>query len=864
MKSQYDFKSVENNKYKNKFTENIKNKEKSKNTFTIILPPPNITGKLHLGHAWNNTLQDIIIRRKKMLGFDVLFIPGIDHAGIATQNKIKEKLKKENFKEQDITKKIFLKYASIWKDKYTNKIHNQWNALGLFLNYEREKFTLDSDISELVEKVFIKLYHDGLIYRDYKIINWDPILKTTISNIEVNYKKIQDKLFYLKYFIISVENNIDNVFLEVATTRPETIFADQALMVHPQDFRYQHLIGKKVLVPDTKNIIPIISDTSVDMNFGSGVVKVTPSHDENDFKVGQKYGLKNILCIDSDGKMKKIAGKYENLDADNCRQKLISDLISKNLISKIENYQHDVGFSSISNAKIEPRLSLQWFLKTKDLTLLVLKKHQINFYPARFLKIFNNWLKNLKDWCISRQLWWGHPIPVWYKDNEIKVQKENPGKEFIKDSDVLDTWFSSSLWPLSTLNWNGDDKNLFQKHFPVDVLVTGYDILTFWVSKMILQSINLTKKIPFKNILLHGLIRDENGKKMSKSKGNVIDPMEIINQYGTDTLRWYLSTSVSNGSDLSFQKDKLLASRNFINKVWNISRFIKLNISSNILTEKNNTLFQEKILLLPEKVLLSQLSQLITKVNLLHEKYEFNIIGHLLYHFIWEDFSNWGLEFLKHFFKNKDNNLNTQKFVFYIWEQILKLLHPFIPFVTNNIYYELTKKSIINTNWPQINYNNKKDLVYFESIKNLIIRMRNFRKNYQVDKNDVFKLYIKTSQKKIENCIPLLPILKKFFKISNIEIKFKTPNKKYCVLFSEKNISLFIDKDILSKLKNINLENDILKQKKNILSEIQRSEKILNNSYFLEKASSAKIKEEKEKYKKYLQQYKELLKNDSI
>ncbi|NWN45996.1 valine--tRNA ligase [Candidatus Phytoplasma pruni] len=855
MEQKYNFKLVENKRYakwleKGYFkTQNNPNKT----PFTIVIPPPNITGKLHLGHAWNNTLQDIIIRRKKMLGFDVLFLPGMDHAGIATQSKIKQKLKEEGFTEQNLTKEIFLKYAALWKDEYTQNIHTQWERLGLHLDYDYEKFTLDKDFSQVVEKVFIELYDKKLIYRDYKIINWDPFTQSTISEVEVNYQEVEGKLYYLRYYLADDNAN----YVEVATTRPETIFADQALTVHPDDERYQHLIGQKVVVPGTKTKIPIIADNYVEKDFGTGILKVTPAHDVNDFQIAQRHDLKIVSCMNPNGTMNELAQEYDKMDRFDCREQLIQKLTTQKLVTKIEDYTHSVGFSSISGVVIEPRLSLQWFLKTKAISQSVLQEHQINFFPKRFLKTFNHWLDNLEDWCISRQLWWGHPLPVWYKGDEIKVQSQDPGDGFQRDPDVLDTWFSSALWPLCTLGWPNNNVELFQRRFPVDALVTGYDILTFWVSKMALQSMNLIAKIPFKDVLLHGLIRDSQGQKMSKSKGNGVDPIEIIDKYGTDALRWFLTTNSSPGADLLYNETKIASSWNFINKIWNISRFIKLNITT------DQTDFNAETLLMPEKFLLSQLSRLMEETNHLYDKYEFNIVGSLLYNFVWEDLANWHLEFLKIVLKEYDPevSLNSQKFALYILKITLQLLHPFIPFVTDAIYEEMAfERPIINEQLPQINtvHSSSDDFLTF---KNLIVKMRQFRQNYQINKKTLFSLYIEAPREKLSEINAIKPVLKNFLMASEIKTTPKLQEEKYEWLFFDKDTYVFMPKKDLQALKKNQADNQSPQLLKKLLSEIQRSEKILNNPSFLEKASKVKIQEEQEKYKKYLSQYEKLIKN---
>ncbi|MDV3196082.1 MAG: valine--tRNA ligase [Candidatus Phytoplasma stylosanthis] len=851
--SKYNFKLIEENRYKKWLDKNYFQTENDlkKTPFTIMMPPPNITGQLHLGHAWNNILQDIIIRNKKMLGYDVLFLPGMDHAGIATQAKIKQKLKEEGFDDKKITKDIFLKYSILWKEKYFSIIRSQWSNLGLFIDYKYERFTLEPSLKETVSKVFIQLYQDNLIYRDYKIINWDPVLQTTISNIEVDYRKVEGKLFYLKYFFV----HDNDLFLEVATTRPETIFADQALAVHPDDLRYNTFIGKKVLVPYTNSVIDVIGDISVDVNFGSGVVKITPAHDENDFQIGKKNNLKNVTCINKNGTMNEIALKYQNLKILICREKIINDLKKDNLVSKEENYNHYVGFSSISNSLIESRVSLQWFLRTKKIYSFFSKEEKINFFPKRFSKVFDNWFINAEDWCISRQLWWGHPLPVWYKDNQVKVQEKKPEGGFIRDPDVLDTWFSSSLWPLLTLGWPNFKNNLFARRFPLDVLVTGYDILTFWVTKMFLQSTYFVKKIPFRNVLLHGLVRDQKFQKMSKSKGNGVIPEEIIKKYGTDTLRWFLTTSVSNGSDLSFNEKKIMNSWNFINKLWNISRFIQANI---FIKEIN---FQEENLFLPEKALLFQLSELIKEINMLYKKYEFDKIGQLLYHFVWEDFGNWFLEFLKVFKKN----INSQKLFLFVLNSILKLLHPFIPFITDAIFEELNfNESIIKSSWPNLNYSNKEDFYFFQSLKKLIIKFRGFKKNNKINELYIQELYIKTSLEKIKKLEYLMPFLSKFFQVNQVKLINNVLDNDFFELFIEQDFSILINKKIEKFNYNSKIYKNLKKQKEILLSEIQRSENILNNNCFLEKANPKKVQEEKDKYQKYLKQYQDFIKNNNI
>ncbi|MDV3167165.1 MAG: valine--tRNA ligase [Vigna little leaf phytoplasma] len=865
MHSKYNFKNIEQNRYQNWLNKNYFKTENNvnKKAFTIIIPPPNITGKLHLGHAWNNVLQDIIIRRNKMLGFDVLFLPGMDHAGIATQSKIKTQLKLKGYIEnENLTKEVFLQYASIWKEKYSNKIREQWASLGLALDYEYEKFTLDPDLSKVIEKVFIQLFNDNLIYRDYKIINWDVVLQTTLSKTEVNYKMISGQMFYLRYFLINENNKKTDTFVEVATTRPETIFVDQALAINPKDKRYQHLVGRKVIIPNTNIIIPIICDTLVDINFGTGILKVTPAHDETDFLIGKRHKLKAISCINVDGKINEWAPReYQKLDILACRRKLIMDLQAQKLVSKIEHCLHNVGYSTISGSQIEPRLSLQWFLKTKELANFVLQNHKLTFFPNRFLKIFNDWLLNVEDWCISRQLWWGHAIPVWYKENEIKVQSNYPGEGFVQEKDVLDTWFSSSLWPLSVLGWPEINTNLFYRRFPINILVTGYDILNFWVSKMVLQSAYLMQKIPFEKVLLHGLVKDEKGQKMSKSKDNGIDPIEIIEKYGADTLRWFLTTNVPLGADLSFNNQKVISSYHFINKIWNVSRFIILNLKTNQIN------FELKLLNLPERALLSQFSQLIKKIDLLYENYEFNTIGQYLYNFIWEDLANWFLEFIKNPLKKVNNNvtsLNTHKFLLYVLQNILKLLHPFIPFVTDALYEKIFPNcSILHTSWPIINYKDEQALNIWLDLKKIVIQMRNFRQCYRINSKKLFAVYMEIPEDKKALIIDIKDSLQKLLNASDLYFQQQVDSKQKVFLFIENDISIFLDKVILDSISLKETKNDFINKKQFLLAEIQRSEKILSNQSFLLKANLLKIEEEKSKYQKYLQQYKKLIEENS-
>ena len=573
METKYDFNLVEKGKYE--FWLNNKTflagNDKSKRPFAIVIPPPNVTGNLHIGHAWDTTLQDIIIRYKKLCGFDALWVPGMDHAGIATQAKVDEKLSKMGINPRTLSREDWLKYAWDWKEEYANNIHKQWAKLGLALDYSRERFTLDEGLSKAVRKVFVDLYNKGLIYRGYRIINWDPKAQTALSNEEVIYKDVKGYFYHLKYIIEGTDK-----YLDVATTRPETLFGDTAIAVNPSDERYKDLIGKNVVLPIVGRLIPIIGDEHADPEFGTGCVKITPAHDPNDYEVGKRHNLKEIICINPDATMNENAGIYQGLSREEAREKLVSDLEKNGLLLSKEEITHNVGHSERTGVMIEPYLSSQWFVKMRPLADRVLenqknKDTKVNFVPKRYEKTMNHWMEITYDWCISRQLWWGHRIPAWYKGDEIYVGENAPtGEGWVQDEDVLDTWFSSALWPFSTLGWPNKTDDL-DRYFPNDVLVTGYDIIPFWVNRMTFQSLEFMNERPFKDCLIHGLIRDKQGRKMSKSLGNGVNPIDVIDKYGCDSLRLFLTTNSAPGMDLRYDEEKVASSWNFINKLWNLS-----------------------------------------------------------------------------------------------------------------------------------------------------------------------------------------------------------------------------------------------------------------------------------------------------
>ena len=691
----YNHLEVEKNKYniwkeKGYFTSD----DISKEPFCIVIPPPNVTGKLHLGHAWDTSLQDIIIRYKKMQGYDAVWVPGMDHAGIATQAKIDKKLKSEVIDPRSMSREEWLKVAWSWKEEYAENIHNQWAKLGLALDYSKERFTLDEGLSNAVKKVFVDLYNKGLIYRGERIINWDPSAKTALSNEEVIYKDVPGAFYHIKYMIEG-----EDEYLEVATTRPETLFGDTAVAVNPEDDRYKKYVGKNVILPLVNKKIPVITDEHADMEFGTGVVKITPAHDPNDFEVGNRHNLERIVVMNTDGTMNENAGKYKGLDRFVCRDKVVEDLKKEGLLLSIEPINHNVGFSERSDVMIEPYLSKQWFVKMRPLADRVLenqkdKNTKVNFVPSRYEKIMNHWMEITYDWCISRQLWWGHRIPAWYKDNEVYVGIEEPtGEGWVQDSDVLDTWFSSALWPFSTLGWP-DDTELLRRYYPNNVLVTGYDIIPFWVNRMTFQGLEFLDKRPFKDCLIHGLIRDKQGRKMSKSLGNGIDPMDVIEEYGADSLRFFLTTSTASGMDLRYDEEKVKSTWNFINKVWNASRFVLMKLDN--FKEEDYSLDSLRD---HDKWILNNLNKTIKEVTKSMDKYDFNIAGATLYDFIWSDFCDKYIELSKFY----DDN-TTKSVLLKVLTDIIKMLHPFMPYVTEEIYGMLPIKeaeSVMISNYPK-------------------------------------------------------------------------------------------------------------------------------------------------------------------
>ena len=812
----------------------------SKEPFCIVIPPPNVTGKLHIGHAWDVTIQDIIIRYKRMQGYDCLWLPGMDHAGIATQSKVDKRLRDQGIKPREMSREDWLKQAWAWKDEYAETIHEQWAKMGISVDYSKERFTLDEGLNRAVNEVFIRLYNKGLIYRGERIINWDPEQMTALSTEEVIYKEDKGAFYHIKYFIEGTDD-----YLDIATTRPETLFGDTAVAVNPKDKRYKHLIGKNVILPVVNKLIPIVGDEHADPEFGTGVVKITPAHDPNDFEVGNRHNLERIVVMNPDATMNENAGKYKGLTREECREQLVKDLEKEKLLIRIEPMVHSVGHSERSNAVVEPYLSKQWFVKMRPLADRVLenqknKDTKVNFVPPRYEKTMNHWMEITYDWCISRQLWWGHRIPAWYKGDEIKVQVECPGKDWVQDPDVLDTWFSSALWPFSTLGWP-DKTDLLERYFPNNVLVTAYDIIPFWVNRMTFQGLEFMNERPFKDCLIHGLIRDKEGRKMSKSLGNGVDPIDVIDEYGCDALRYFLTTNSAPGMDLRYDEEKVKSSWNFINKLWNASRFVLMNIED----LKKRTINEDELTLY-DKWILTKKNQLIKNVIKNMDKYEFHNVGNELYSFIWEDFCDWYIEL------TKSNMTETTKTVLLdTLTDILKLLHPFMPYVTEEIYQKLPIKdaeSIMISSYPTYN---KKDIYKEESeeleiILEDIVAVRNLKASNKITKEALVNFECKNEK--------LIPIYASQLKITEDNLTSDDPDNMVSCNYKSQNITItyfFEEAHVDEKA----IEEEINKLK----SSIERREKLLSNENYVNKAPAniveldrKKLAEEKEKLEKLL------------
>ena len=839
----YNHIEVEKDKY-NKWKEKgyFNSGDLTKEPFCIVIPPPNVTGKLHLGHAWDTTLQDIIIRYKRMQGYDCLWLPGMDHAAIATEAKVVKRVKEQGKNKSTLGREKFLEECWNWTHEYSDNIRKQWAKLGLSVDYNKEAFTLDENLTLAVKTVFCKLYNEGLIYRGERIINWDPEAKTALSNEEVIYKDTEGAFYHIKYFIEGT-----NDFLEVATTRPETLFGDTAVAVNPEDTRYNKLIGKNVVLPIVNKLIPIIGDNHADMDFGTGVVKITPAHDPNDFEVGNRHNLERIIVMNDDATMNENAGIYKGLDRFECRKKLVEDLKEQDLLISIEKITHNVGHSERTGVMVEPYLSKQWFVDMKKLSKQVLdnqknKDTKVNFVPERFEKILINWMEDCHDWCISRQLWWGHRIPAWYKNDEVYVGINPPQEEgWTQDEDVLDTWFSSALWPFATLGWPNETPD-FKRYFPNDVLVTGYDIIFFWVCRMVFQSLEFTEKRPFKDCLIHGLIRDKEGRKMSKSLGNGVDPMDVIDTYGCDSLRFFLTTNSAPGQDLRYDEEKVKSTWNFINKIWNASRYVLMNLED--FNDKDYTLDN---LTNSDKWILTKLNKTIESITKSMDKYDFNIVGNTLYNFIWTDFCDKYIEL------SKFNQNNTTKSVLLkVLTSIIKMLHPFMPYVTEEIYQMLPIKdseSIMISTYPKY----EKEYVFNKEEKEIdnILEFITLFRNKKLELNIGSDFKVINNIKNNDNLDLILNSLK-------IKDKLTTENTSNTVKVEYNNLSLEI---VYDNTKNLEEERTRLEQElTRLTNSIERRKKLLSNENYTSKAPINIVNKEKEDLSKELEQL-EIIKN---
>lgn len=825
--------------------------------YSVVIPPPNVTGKLHLGHAWDTTLQDVIIRQKRMQGFDTLWLPGMDHAGIATQTKVEAKLKEQGISRYDLGREKFIDQVWDWKEEYAQHIREQWAKLGLSLDYENERFTLDDGLSEAVRTVFVQLYEKGLIYRGEYIINWDPVAQTALSDIEVIHKDDEGAFYHMTYPLADGTGTV-----EIATTRPETMLGDTAVAVHPEDERYQQLIGKKAILPLMDREIPIVADEYVDREFGTGVVKITPAHDPNDFEVGNRHDLPRVNVMNDDGTMNEHAGKYAGMDRFEARKAIVSDLEQLGRLVKVEKMVHSVGHSERSDAVVEPRLSKQWFVKMQPLAQQAIDnqatEQAVDFYPPRFNQTFLRWMENIHDWVISRQLWWGHQIPAWYhkETGEIYVGMQAPedSQNWVQDEDVLDTWFSSALWPFSTLGWPDTENKLYQRYFPTNTLVTGYDIISFWVSRMIFQSLEFTDQRPFENVLVHGLIRDSQGRKMSKSLGNGIDPMEVIDQYGADALRWFLSNGSTPGQDVRFSYEKMDAAWNFINKIWNAARFVLMNVEG--MSVEDIDLSGEKSVV--DRWILTRLNETVKRVTELFDRFEFGEAGRQLYNFIWDDFCDWYIEMSKETLYGSDKKAQqaNKSVLVYVLDQILRLLHPIMPFVTEEIWEQLPHEgsSLVTAQYPVVHpeFNDEKAAKGMGVLKELIRSVRNIRAEVNTPISKPVTLLIQTSDQAIEeflqenkNYIDRFCNLEKLV----IDSQLEPPELAMTAVLTGANIYLPLAGLIDVKEELNRLEKELEKWNK----EVKRTEGKLANERFVANAPAEVVQSERDKQADYLE-----------
>ena len=869
----YDPKGMEDRIYQNWMDKKYFHAEadRSKKPFTIVMPPPNVTGQLHMGHALDNTMQDILIRYKRMQGYNALWQPGTDHAAIATEVKVIEKLKEQGIDKNEIGREEFLKYAWEWKEEYGGKIINQLRKMGSSADWDRERFTMDEGCSKAVEEVFIKLYEKGYIYKGSRIINWCPICQTSISDAEVEHVDQDGFFWHINYPIVGEEGR----FVEIATTRPETLLGDTAVAVNPEDERYQDLIGKMLKLPLTDREIPVIADSYVDKEFGTGCVKITPAHDPNDFEVGKRHNLPEINIMNDDATINELGGKYAGMERYAARKAIVHDLEELGLLVKVVPHTHSVGTHDRCKTTVEPLIKQQWFVKMEEMAkpaIEALKNHTLNFVPERFDKIYLHWLENIRDWCISRQLWWGHRIPAYYCDEcgEVTVAKGMPQKcpkcgciHLTQDEDTLDTWFSSALWPFSTLGWPDKTEDL-DYFFPTDVLVTGYDIIFFWVIRMVFSSLEQTGKVPFHHVLIHGLVRDSQGRKMSKSLGNGIDPLEIIDQYGADALRLTLITGNAPGNDMRFYMERVEASRNFANKVWNASRFIMMNLEKAKVPEQMDS----GLLTSADKWILSKANRLAKDVTENMDKYELGIAVQKVYDFIWEEFCDWYIEMVKPRLYNEEDMTKAAA----LWTlktvliQALKLLHPYMPFITEEIFctVQSEEESIMVSKWPEFTeeWNFEADENAVEMIKEAVRSIRNVRAEMNVPPSKKAKVFVVSEQEAVRN---VFENGKVFFATLGYASEVTVQQDKAGI--DDDAVSAVIPKAVIympfAELVDIEKEIERLKKEEaRLTKELARVNGMLSNEKFVSKAPASKIEEEKGKLKKYsemMEQVKERL-----
>ena len=836
--------------------------DRSKKPFTTVMPPPNITGKLHMGHALDNTLQDILIRYKRMEGYNALWIPGTDHAAISTEVKVTNQLKEEGIDKKELGREGFLERTWQWKEEYAGTIEGQLKKLGVSCDWDRERFTMDEGCSKAVEEVFIKLYEKGYIYKGSRIINWCPVCKTSLSDAEVEHEEQAGHFWHIKYPIVGTDR-----FLEIATTRPETMLGDTAIAVHPDDERYKDIVGKNVLLPLMNKEIPIVADYYVDKEFGTGAVKITPAHDPNDFEVGKRHNLPEINIMNDDATINEKGGKYAGMDRYEARKAIVKDLEEQGYLVKIEPHSHNVGTHDRCGTTVEPLIKQQWFVKMEELAkpaIEALKTGELKFVPERFNKIYLHWLENIKDWCISRQIWWGHRIPAYYCDEcgEFVVAREMPEKcphcgctHFTQDEDTLDTWFSSALWPFSTLGWPEKTEDL-DYFYPTDVLVTGYDIIFFWVIRMVFSGLEHTGKSPFHTVLIHGLVRDSQGRKMSKSLGNGIDPLEIIDQYGADALRLTLVTGNAPGNDMRFYNERVEASRNFANKVWNASRFILMNMKENVIAEPDHKLFTAA-----DRWILSRVNTLARDVTENMDKFELGIAVQKVYDFVWDEFCDWYVEMAKYRIYHAEEKPEEANCALWVLKTVLgnalKLLHPFMPFITEEIYSVLVpeEESLMMSSWPvyKEEWNFPADEAIVEHVKDITRGIRNMRAEMNVPNNRRTKVFVISEDQSLLEGVDSLKDSAMPLMLAN-EILVNTEKKE----IAEDAVSIVVPGATvylpLEDLVDFEQELERLqKEEEKLTKEIARAKGMLSNERFVSKAPAAKVQEEKEKLEKYTQ-----------